>query len=156
MFYDATLPLDQVYFVSICCGGAAFLALRKMSLERIRTLFIPVSENVLLERQSWMTQHVSGKLSNFQQFVTFMTELVFDRFTSPPVQGEEQIGPASACLSCFRYDRCWGEQHNGMDKHISDWFVAKSGSQSLAVHQAEERIRYKCVKASLLLEEPWR
>lgn len=152
-FYDATLPLDEVYFVSIGCAGLIFLAVGKKNLDKLRPLFKQTNEMVLLERQSWMTQHVSVKLAHFQQFVTFLTELVFDRFTSVPEQLEEKIGPAATCLSCFRYDRCWGEQHNGMDKHVADWFAAKSGVQSLTVRQAEERLRYKCVKGNLLIEE---
>lgn len=152
-FYDATLPLDEVYFVSIGCASLIFLAFRKNTLEKLPPLFMPTSETVLLERQSWMTENVSVKLSHFQQFVTFMTELVFDRFTSQPEQGNDKGVPAATCLSCFRYERCWGEQSNGMDKLVSDWYIAKSGAQADAVHRAEGRLRNKCVKASLLLEE---
>lgn len=151
-FYDATLPLDEVYFVSISCAGVLFLALRKANLNRLPPFFMPTSETILLERQSWMTEHVSVKLSHFQQFVTFLTELVFDRFTSPPEQVDDEVGPAATCLSCFRYDRCWDE-HSGMDQLVADWFVAKSGVQMTIIQQAEDRLRYKCVKANLLLDE---
>lgn len=152
-FYDATLPLDEVYFVSISCAALLFLVVRKSMLDRLPPLFMPAGETVLLERQSWMTEHISLRLNHFQQFVTFLTELVFDRFTSPPDQSSKEVRPASTCLSCFRFERCWGEESNGMEHVIEDWFVAKSNAQTSTIHPVEERIRYKCVKSSLLLDE---
>lgn len=151
-FYDITLPLDKVYFVSVGCASIIFLAVRQTLLNKLPPLFMPTSEAVLLERQTWMTEHFSIKLNHFQQFVTFLAELVYNRFTSKPTNSTNTLGPSAICLSCFRFERCWGDQLNNMELVIADWFAAKA-NHSPTIQQVEERLRFKCVKSSLLIDE---
>ncbi|RNC98551.1 SpoIIE family protein phosphatase [Lysinibacillus halotolerans] len=152
-FYDATLPLDTVYFVSIAVVGIVFFALPQSMFTFLHDMIHPKRDEVLLQRQQWLTEHTSEKLESFQNFVLFMKELVFDRFTSTETISEaRKIEPCATCMSCFRYDRCWGES-NSMEPLIEDWFVAKSGIKESEQMMAEERIKLKCIKSTKLLEE---
>ncbi|MFP7201587.1 SpoIIE family protein phosphatase [Lysinibacillus halotolerans] len=152
-FYDATLPLDTVYFVSIAVVGIVFFALPQSMFTFLHDMIHPKRDEVLLQRQQWLTEHTSEKLESFQNFVLFMKELVFDRFTSTKTISEaRKIEPCATCMSCFRYDRCWGES-NSMEPLIEDWFVAKSGIKESEQMMAEERIKLKCIKSTKLLEE---
>lgn len=153
-FYDSTLPLDSVYFVSVLIACVVFLLLPQKLLNFLENIFRPKRDEVLLKRQEWLTEHTTEKLETFQRFVLFMKELVFERFTSTENVSEiRKIEPCATCMSCFRYDRCWGENNIGMDENIRKWFLAKSGLNEKEQMLAEEQIRTKCVKSSKLLEE---
>lgn len=153
LFYDATLPLDSVYFTSIAVGSIAFLTIPKKYSDKVRDKLFPQREEILLARQNWLTEHVTYKLEHFQHFVQFMKELVFERFMTTPVEASKEVSPMNTCLSCFRYDRCWGAQNNGMDKLMTDWFHMKGVGKESAIHRAEDQIRYKCVKSTKIFEE---
>ncbi|CAM5694769.1 Stage II sporulation protein E OS=Lysinibacillus sphaericus OX=1421 GN=LS41612_22735 PE=4 SV=1 [Lysinibacillus sphaericus] len=66
---------------------------------------------------------------------------------------KEEVAPMNTCLSCFRHDRCWGAQNNGMDKLMTDWFHMKGVGKESSIHRVEEQIRYKCVKSTKIFEE---
>ena len=153
LFYDATLPLDSVYFTSIAVGSITFLTIPKKYSDKVRDKLFPQREEILLARQNWLTEHVTYKLEHFQHFVQFMKELVFERFMTTPVEASKEVSPMNTCLSCFRYDRCWGAQNNGMDKLMTDWFHMKGVGKESAIHRAEDQIRYKCVKSTKIFEE---
>ncbi|GLC90409.1 SpoIIE family protein phosphatase [Lysinibacillus piscis] len=153
LFYDATLPLDSVYFMSIAMGSIVFLAIPSKYSNKVRDKLFPQREEVLLARQSWLTDHITNRLEHFQHFVQFMKELVFDRFMMAPVAATKDVSPMTTCVGCFRYERCWGAKNNSMDKHVTDWFHMKSIGKESAIHHVEEQIRYKCVKAAKMFEE---
>lgn len=153
LFYDATLPLDSVYFTSIAVGSIAFLTIPRKYSDKVKDKLFPQREEILLARQNWLTEHVTYKLEHFQHFVQFMKELVFERFMTTPVEASKEVSPMNTCLSCFRYDRCWGAQNNGMDKLMTDWFHMKGVGKESAIHRAEDQIRYKCVKSTKIFEE---
>lgn len=153
LFYDATLPLDSVYFTSIVCGSVLFLFIPKSLSNTVKEKLFPQREEILLARQHWLTEHVTLKLEHFQHFVRFMKELVFDRFMTAPVVSKEEVTPMNTCLSCFRYDRCWGAENNGMDRLMTEWFHIKSIGKESTIHRVEEQIRYKCIKSAKIFEE---
>ncbi|KGR76582.1 SpoIIE family protein phosphatase [Ureibacillus manganicus] len=153
-FYDTTLPLDTVYFVSILIAGIAFFAIPQNVFTFLQNIIHPKRDEVLLQRQEWVTENTKAKLETFQNFVVFLKELVFDRFTSTEtIKTVRKIEPTQTCMSCFRYERCWGSENNGMDELIENWFVAKSGVKVAEQTMAEEKIKLKCVKSTKLLEE---
>ncbi|MFJ7953678.1 SpoIIE family protein phosphatase [Lysinibacillus sp. NPDC096418] len=153
LFYDETLPLDSVYFTSIVFGSIMFLFIPKSLSNAVQEKLFPQKEEILLARQHWLTEHVAMKLEHFQHFVQFMKELVFERFMTTPVATKEDVAPMNTCLSCFRYDRCWGAQNNGMDKLMTEWFHIKGVGKESAIHRVEEQIRTKCVKSAKVFEE---
>ncbi|RUL49133.1 MULTISPECIES: SpoIIE family protein phosphatase [Lysinibacillus] len=153
-FYDATLPIDTVYFVSVLVAGIVFFALPQNMIQFLHDVIHPKRDEVLLQRQQWLTNHTNEKLETFQNFVLFMKELVFDRFTSTESVNEvKQIEPTATCMSCFRYDHCWGERNNGMEDHIEDWYIAKSSMRESDQVRVEKNIKLKCIKSTKLLEE---
>ena len=153
LFYDATLPLDSVYFTSIVCGSVVFLLIPKSFSNAVKDKLFPQQEEILLARQHWLTEHITVKLEHFQHFVQFMKELVFDRFMTVPVASKEEVTPMNTCLSCFRYDRCWGAENNGIDRLMTEWFHIKSVGKDSTIHRVEEQIRLKCVKSAKIFEE---
>ena len=153
LFYDATLPLDSVYFTSIVCGSVVFLFIPIGLSNAVKGKLFPQQEEILLARQHWLTEHITVKLEHFQHFVQFMKELVFDRFMTVPVASKEEVAPMNTCLSCFRYDRCWGAENNGIDRLMTEWFHIKSVGKDSTIHRVEEQIRLKCVKSAKIFEE---
>lgn len=152
-FYDATLPLDTVYFVSIAIAGIVFFALPQSMVGFLYDAIHPKRDEVLLQRQQWLTENTTEKIESFQNFVLFMKELVFDRFTSTEtVQESRSIEPCVTCMSCFRFDSCWGAQ-NTMEPIVADWFLARAGIKESEQVRAEKRIKAQCVKPTRLLEE---
>lgn len=150
-FYDATLPLDTVYFASISTAIIVFLFISHSSLERVRNLFYPKQDEVLLKRQEWLTNHMTQTIEQFQQFVFFMKDLVFDRFHEQSIQ-PKKIQPYNVCQDCFRYERCWGDEQSMAEK-IAQYYRAKTSQNPIAIGQAEEIIRLRCIKSSHLLQE---
>lgn len=142
-----------MYFTSIAIGSILFLTIPKKYSDRVRDKLFPQREEILLARQNWLTEHVTYKLEHFQHFVQFMKELVFDRFMTAPVEAAKEVSPMNTCLSCFRYEHCWGAKNNGMDKLVTDWFHMKGVGKESAIHRVEEQIRYKCVKSTKIFEE---
>ncbi len=149
-FYDATLPLDIVYFFSIVMAAILFLLLPQSLFTTLHDLFYPERDEVLLKRQTWMTEHATENLMQFQHFVDFMKELVFDRFTADYVQ-KKKVEPLATCMSCFRYERCWADAE--MAQTVEGWCVAKAAAKPAEVLRTEEQVRQKCVKSTKLLEE---
>ncbi|MEL3959796.1 SpoIIE family protein phosphatase [Lysinibacillus endophyticus] len=153
-FYDASLPIDTVYFVSILVAGLVFFILPQKMFTFLHDMIHPKRDEVLLQRQQWLTEHTTEKIETFQNFTLFMKELVFDRFTSTESVSElRKIEPSATCMSCFRFDHCWGERNNNMDELIHHWFVAKSNSRDGEQNIIEDRIKLKCIKPTRLLEE---
>lgn len=150
-FYDATLPLDIVYFSSISIAAILFLLIKHSSLDKMRALFYPKQDEVLMKRQEWLTNHMTQTIEQFQQFVFFMKDLVFDRFTEQSIQ-PKKIQPYNVCQDCFRYERCW-EDDKSMAEQIAQYYSAKTSQKTIAIGQAEEVIRLKCIKSSKLLHE---
>lgn len=151
-FYDTTLPLDIVYFISVFIACIVFLILPQNIFTFLHDTIHPERDEILLARQQWLTEHTTEKLQTFQNFVLFMKELVFDRFTSTEnIQQARKIEPYSVCMNCFRYERCWSDQ--SMGNLIGNWFDAKLSSKITDQVICEERIKQKCIKSSKLLEE---
>lgn len=151
-FYDTTLPLDSVYFVSLVIAVLVFLLLPEKLFSFLKNSIHPKREEVLLQRQQWLTEHTTEKLQTFQSFVLFMKELVFDRFTSlEHVKQIQQVEPYQVCKGCFRYRHCWGNHR--IENFIRDWFNSKFHEDRETQIACEEKIRRKCIKGNELLEE---
>lgn len=151
-FYDTSLPLDEVYFVSIVLASIIFLFLPDRLFSFLKDALYPKREEVLLARQQWLTDHATEKLQTFQSFVLFMKELVYDRFTSTQsLQQPQKIEPYQVCMNCLRYERCW--ENRVMEKPIQDWFDSKLWENPMNQIRCEDIIKRKCIKASQLLQE---
>lgn len=150
VFYDATLPLDIVYFSSITLAVTIFLLLPERLFTSLRNFLYPERHEVLLQRQAWMTEHATENLTQFQHFVDFMKELVFDRFTTDYVQ-QKEIQPLATCMTCFRYDKCW--ENGEIASTIEGFCRSKTMSKAVEMISAEEGLRKKCIKSSKIIEE---
>ena len=95
---------------------------------------------------------VEEHLKHFQQFVSFMKNLVFDRFTKEAPNNVVTVEPYVICSSCFRYEHCWGGARE-MEGTIEAWRMAKRSSRPLGWIRVEEQLKVKCIKSSKLLEE---
>lgn len=148
-FYDATLPIDSVYFMSMLTGAIIFLLMPKNILEYCKMYY---KQNTVSIIQVNRNEVVEVQLKQFQQFVSFMKELVFDHFTQNKTKSKTTAEPFLICSSCFRYEECWGK--NGeMEGIIDSWRLAKRSTKPVSWIRVEEQLKGKCIKSSKLLEE---
>ncbi|AMX00686.1 MULTISPECIES: SpoIIE family protein phosphatase [Rummeliibacillus] len=151
MLYDATLPIDQTYWIALGIAALLFLTIPKSWLSYWQQQLYPNHEDTLLERQRWLTEKVTMKLTNFNDFVTFMKELVNDRFSIVEQQEEEiEARPLSPCETCYQFERCWGKKEE-MRSIMEQWLKADTINDHGAKKQSEDKLRYKCVRSPSLL-----
>lgn len=148
-FYDATLPLDSVYFLSMLTGSLLFLFVPKSILHDLKDYYAQQTSPIVhVQRHEAVEQH----LQQFQHFAMFMKELVFERFTKETAIISEQKEPFIICSSCFRYEQCFGDTKE-MVPILENWRLAKRSSKPVTWVRAEEQIKNKCIKSSKLLAE---
>lgn len=151
--YDASLPLDSVYFVSLTCAIGIFFILPKSWLTYSQNQLFPKQSSVLFKRQKWLTDRVNHQLHDFQQFVDFITQLVNDRFpTSKESVATQQSVEYSVCNSCFRQTKCWATEGQGMWPIVEDWKEVRSHAKSGVRYRMNDRIQEKCVRSSGLID----
>ncbi|MEG0473237.1 MAG: SpoIIE family protein phosphatase [Solibacillus sp.] len=150
-FYDATLPVDSVFFLSILMAVVVFVLLPKSALENLQQYYEKQTVGagtIEVKNANLATEH----LKQFQQFVSFMKSLVFERFTK---EHQTVVIPQDSfmiCSSCFRYEQCWGAKRE-MENTIENWRMARRGSKPIELIRAEEQLKVKCIKSAKLLEE---
>lgn len=145
LLYDATLPLDSVYFVSVISAGLVVLLLPKNIVEQASQLY--AAQTVTQELAATSTEN---QLQSFQQFVYFLKELIAEQFmlTTPAMS---KTSPLAVCAGCFRYEHCWKD---GVIKEpVERWIAAKTLQKSFDVLRAEEQLKGKCIKPQKLLEQ---
>lgn len=154
LLYDLTLPLDETHFVTIGAATLLFLLIPSKRLASVREVLVPEQQDLSEKRQQWLARRLDEQLTDFQQFASFMSTMVNDQF---PVQESRQLEQVqetpSACRSCFRYTKCWASQDDSMANLLSEWESTYSATKKAARHRVEEKIRYKCVRHTGLLEE---
>ncbi|MGN7478886.1 SpoIIE family protein phosphatase [Solibacillus silvestris] len=148
-FYDATLPIDSVYFLSMLTGAIGFLLIPKKVLSYCQMYYNQHTVSIVQVNRN---EVVEVQLKQFQQFVSFMKELVFERFTQQVAKNKVNVEPFVICSSCFRYEQCWG-QNREMEEIIDAWRLAKRSPKPVGWIRVEEQIKGKCIKSSKLLEE---
>lgn len=147
-FYDATLPLDSVYFISVIVAVLLFLFIPPAWIQSAQNYYQKhATTAIVIQNNEATTKH----LKQFQQFVVFMKSLVFERFTQE-VQLVEKKEDFIICSSCFRYEQCFGTKGE-MESTIEDWQMARRSTKPLEWIRADEQIKLKCIKSKKLLEE---
>lgn len=151
--YDATLPIDKTYYIALGIAAILFFTMPRNWLQYWQRQLYPNHEEVLLERQRWLTEKVTTKLTNFNDFVIFMKELVNDRFSAAEQQQEVEIEakPLSPCESCYRFEKCWGEGKMEIEPLMKQWLMAQTVGHNGSRLQYDDKIRNKCVRSSLFL-----
>lgn len=151
--YDVTLPIDNTYYIALGAAALLFFTMPKSWLQYWQRQLYPNQEDVLLERQRWLTEKVTTKLTNFNDFVIFMKELVNDRFSIAEQQQEVEIEarPLSPCESCYRFEKCWGKGKAEMEPLMQQWLMAQTIGHNGSRLQYDDKIRSKCVRSSLFL-----
>lgn len=151
-FYDATMPLDSVYFISSLTGAILFLLVPKSFLQECKDYYTQQSAPVVRIHRNEM---VEQQLQQFQHFAFFMKELVFERFTkdvAATTNQPTQSDPFLICSSCFRRAQCFGGEQE-MVPIIENWRLARRSSKPVTWLRAEEQLKSKCIKSGKLLEE---
>lgn len=151
--YDTTLPLDKVYFYSLTCAMLIFFILPTSWLNYAQNQLFPKPTSVLFKRQQWLTDKVNTQLYDFQQFVEFITQLVNDRFpTQKEVASSSRMTDYSVCGTCFRQDKCWGVEDEGMYPVVEEWKELRAHTKSGVRYRLNDRIQEKCVRSSGLID----
>lgn len=151
MLYDATLPLDKVFFRSFIAAAFIFILLPNKLLKRWIQKDDLEEKEVLLERQEWMNVRMKEHLTKFQAFVHFLSTVVTTR------QREEAASTMDmrnlpTCNSCFKRDRCWGNEGQGMYLVTDQWMYKRPFVKQGMRHQLNRHIQEKCVRSEVLIE----
>src|SRR5699024_11622191 len=56
-----------------------------------------------------------------------------------------------ACEGCFKYEKCWADPEGEMETLTQEWMQAFVGKQLSAQQSAEERLKYKCIRSTRLI-----
>ncbi|AOV06297.1 SpoIIE family protein phosphatase [Sporosarcina ureilytica] len=147
--YDLTLPLDTTHFATIGVSTLLFFLIPSKKLEPLRKVFDSKTD-VEVKRQKWLAERLDEQLQDFQQFADFMSTLVSGK-------GTEQGGPTmpipTVCQSCFRYSKCWESGESDMVQLTQEWENTYSLTKKSARRRVEEKMKYKCIRHSGLIEE---
>ncbi len=147
--YDATLPLDKVYFASLSSAIMIYFILPISWINYVQNQLFPKASSVLFKREQWLTDKVNTQLYDFQQFVEFITQLVNDRFpTQKEIASTTQAPEYSVCGTCFRQEKCWGVVGQGMYPVVEDWKENRGHTKSGVRYRLNDRIQEKCVRSS--------
>lgn len=148
--YDATLPLDEVFFWSVATALAVFFLIPQEQLQKLQYLVKrePV-EPLERKRQQWIENRLTEKLGNFQQFSQFLSATMLGRYENKD-ESIPQFVP-SACEGCFKYEKCWDHTDGDMGVLTQEWLHAFVGKQYSAQQHAEERLKYKCIRSTRLM-----
>lgn len=155
LMYDATLPIDVTFFISIATASVIYFLFPQSWIVFWKDQLFPNRVSTVFKRQEWLTDRINRQLSDFHQFVDFMSEVVSERF-SPAKEDTEKLSftePLSICQACFRKEKCWGAKNNGMAETIDEWIIAKGSAKKALRHKADEKIAYKCVRSAGLISE---
>lgn len=148
LLYDATLPLDSVYFISIIMATVLFMFLPKRLVERVSIFY---SSSLYVEREPEVDTEY---LVSFQRFVHFMKELVSGNFEqNRHAAVYKETDPPPICSGCYRYEHCWGPPASTMRQTIEQWQRGKASGKALQSVRLEEQLKGKCVKPVALLEQ---
>lgn len=151
--YDTSLPLDKVYFASLALAMMIFFIMPSSWISYAQNQLFPKPSSVLFKRQQWLTDKVNTQLYDFQQFVEFITQLVNDRFpTQKEIASTTQTPDYSVCGSCFRKDKCWGAENQGMYPIMDEWKEMRGQTKSGVRYRLNDRIQEKCVRSSGLID----
>lgn len=148
--YDTTLPLDHVYFISVATALGIFFILppqRLKEMERFvrREKFEPIES----KRQQWIENRLHEKLGSFQQFSQFLSAMMLGRYEHKEAYIPKFI--PSACEGCFKYSKCWDDEHGEMTKLTQEWLQAFVSKQLHVQQHAEGQLKYKCVRSTRLI-----
>lgn len=149
--YDETLPLDEVHFMSMALATLLFLCIPSRSLAFVRSRVNPDRTVQSERRRVWLEEKMDSQLQDFHQFAHFMSQLVSDHNGSREDEGQRR--PPSICQSCFRYEKCWADPEDGIAPLLDDWMKAQASPKRGARIRMEERIGYKCVRSTGLIQE---
>lgn len=147
--YDLTLPLDITHFATIGVATLMFFLIPKKKLEPLRLVFAPEDE-VEMKRQKWLAERLDEQLQDFQQFAEFMSTLVGGKGGD---RAENAMPIPTVCNSCFRYSKCWESGDSDMSQLTQEWESTYSLTKKSARHKVEEKMKYKCIRHTGLIEE---
>ena len=76
-----------------------------------------------------------------------------DRFpTQKEIASTTQTPDYSVCGSCFRQDKCWGTENQGMYPIVDEWKEMRGHTKSGVRYRLNDRIQEKCVRSSGLID----
>ena len=149
--YDATLPLDAVHFMSLALSTLMFLVIPQRWIDECRNRIYPDRTGQSERRRRWLEEKMDSQLHDFHQFAHLMSRLVGEHADDQDTGIRHE--PPSICHTCFRKDKCWGGDAEGIVPAIDDWMAAQASPSRGARIRAEERLGYKCVRSQGLIRQ---
>lgn len=147
-FYDATLPLDVVYFTSIAAGVLLFLFLPQGLLGELDGLLKPVEVKQQEARSEWVTERLKVAVEKIRAFSDFMGGAV----KLAKTEVVEVTGAYNSCSSCYKYRRCWIDDER-LALAIQQYEEAPTSSKGRAMRALQFTVQEQCVKSDVFLKE---
>jgi len=149
-FYDATLPLEIVYFTSIVIGSVLFVFVPEELLDKMQAVLYPSHNETILERQKWTTNQVAKAVERFQQFTNFMKSTIEIQNNSNTKNKDGFV--YQTCQQCYKYERCWTENSRIKDA-VRSYEGAISTKKPREKRLTEQIIQTDCIKSDLFFQE---
>lgn len=154
LLYDLTLPLDSTYFVSIGIATGLFLVMPLKKLTPLKKVFYPEHDEDAKKRHDWLITRLDEQLYDFQQFTQFLSLLINEKEVGKPdIQRVKQLKMPNICHACFRYKKCWEGDSEEMMALLTEWETTYSMTKKNSRHRVEEKLKYKCIRFTGLIEE---
>lgn len=147
-FYDATLPLDVVYFTSLVAGVLLFLFLPEKLLVELGELMRPVEAKQQEARSEWVTERLKGAVEKIRSFSDFMGGAVM-LTTNEVVENSTEF---NICRNCYKYRRCW-QDNDRLALAIGQYEEATPSLKGRAMRALQVVVQDQCVKSDAFLKE---
>lgn len=147
-FYDATLPLDVVYFTSLVAGVLLFVFLPERLLVEMSELMRPVEARQQEARSEWVTERLKVAVGKVRSFSDFMGGAVL-LATNEMV---EETNDFKNCRSCYKYHRCWQEDER-LTSALRQYEEAPASLKGRAMRSLQFVVQEQCVRSDAFLKE---
>lgn len=148
LLFDATLPLDSVYFSSIICASFTFIFLP------LRKIFVVSENNLVVDNRSHKPEEtVEREIDNLMSYLSFMQRQLIKQVNNTQ-QTEKIMGTEfDVCMNCVKFDNCWAAQKGQMRQHAEQWFFYNKLNYDLERLKVEDTIGRHCIRKDRFLKE---
>ena len=146
--FDATLPLDSVYFSSIISAAFlfVFLPLRKINV-------VEESNLVLDAAPKKQEETVVKEIDNLMQYLSFMQRQLIKQVNNNQHTDKVTGTEFEVCMNCVKFDSCWGGKNGQMKQHADQWLFYNKLNYDLERLKVEETIGRHCIRKDRFIKE---
>lgn len=143
-FYDATLPIEEVFLSSTLMASLLFFAIPKGWIQQLQHWVQPKENRQATQRFEWMEARWRRHMREAQSFFRYVGDVIRSETAAATQLGEQSL--PLPCQSCYRKVSCYEKGEMG---HLLDTWQVKQGAIK---RQAELAMMKRCVKPKVLFQ----